>query len=212
MNKYLFLVLVLLVTGCASDKEYAAYIAAQQEANRQAAAEQKPLVRLTAQPGQTITGLQSLEVYTPTSAPVIQQARGNEWASVVNTGLAITGTVVGIHAGGIAAARLADSVGRAGTAGYAHVQAPGAVTTNTMTNSTGVIGSGSYDSTHMPTIVNQPAPLVVTQPPIQVVTQPDPIVITQPPVQVVTQPPPAVVNPQPVQVCVVDAAGVLTCN
>lgn len=201
--KYLLMFVALFLAGCASDKEYGAYIAAQQEANRQAAADQKPLVRLTAQPGQTITGLASLEVYTPTAAPVIQQARPNEWVGVINTGLAVTGTVLGIHAGGIAAGRLADSVGRAGTAGYAHVQAPGSVatTTNTMTGSTGVLGSGSYDATHTPTVVNQPAPVQIPAGSVTVVNQPAPV----------TQPAPIVVTPQPGQICTVDAAGVLTC-
>lgn len=183
MKTALALLAALALTACASDKDYQTYIAAQQHANTQAAADQKPLVRLTAQPGQNITGLASLEVFTPQAAPVIQQARPNEWVGVINTGLAVTGTVLGIHAGGIAAGRLADSVGRAGTAGYQHVQAPGAVTntTNTMTGSTGTLGSGSYDATHTPTVVVQPAPAQIPAGEVVVV---NPVVVD-----------PAVVNP-----------------
>lgn len=189
----LALLAALALTACASDKDYQTYIAAQQQANQQAAADQKPLVRLTAQPGQNITGLASLEVFTPQAAPVIQQARPNEWVGVINTGLAVTGTVLGIHAGGIAAGRLADSVGRAGTAGYAHVQAPGSTTTNTMTSSTGTLGSGSYDATHTPTVVTQPVPSQIPAGEVVVVTQPAPAQI--PAGQIVN--PVVVCNPGP---------------
>ena len=175
---------VAILAGCATSPEYTAYLQAQQDANRQAAEHQKPLVRLTAQPGQQITGLQSLEVYTPTTAPVIQQQRPNEWAAVVGQGIGVIGTIGGIHAGGKAAIGLAGEIRQAGTAGYAHIQAPGAVTT--MTGSTGVLGAGAYaiDSTHAPTVVNQPAPTIVTAPDPVIVPPADPVIV-----------PPTIVNP-----------------
>jgi hypothetical protein len=131
-------ILAITLTGCSTTGDYSTYVAAQAEANRQAFAEQKPLVRLTAQPGQAITGLAGLEVYMPGTAPTIQQARPNEWAGVVGQGLSVVGAVLGIKYAGEAAIGLANSVGNAGTAGYAHVQAPAAnVTTTTTTNTVG---------------------------------------------------------------------------
>lgn len=198
MKNIIAALVALSLFGCASDKEYAAYLTAQSEANRQAAADQKPLVRITAQPGQAITGLQSLEVFTPTSAPIIQQARPSEWAGVAQTALGVTGTVLGIHAGGIAAGRIADSVGRAGATGYQYIQAPGATTTTTSTigdnsganssNSGKIAGATLTDATSTPTVVNATPPVIVTQPA------------------------PVVVQPQPGQVCAIDpATGILTC-
>jgi hypothetical protein len=166
--------LIPFLTACAST-DYNNYLKAQQEANAQAAQNRKPLIEITAQPGQAITGLAGLKVYMPESAPVIQQQRENEWARVVGQGLSVLGTVGGIYYGGKAAAGLASEVRQAGTAGYAHIQAPGAISTvtttttntttntNTMTGSEGVLGSGTYslDSTHTPTVVLQPDPIIV---------------------------------------------------
>lgn len=188
MKTIIALIVAITLTACASDKDYQTYIAAQQQANTQAAADQKPLVRLTAQPGQTITGLASLEVFTPTATPVIQQAQQSGWIGVAQTAVGVTGTVLGIRAAGQAAVGIADSVGRAGTAGYAHIQAPGAVTTNTMTGSTGTLGSGSYDATHTPTVVVQPAPaqipageVVVVNPAVVNPVVVNPVIVTPTP-------------------------------
>lgn len=142
----LMVMFAVLLAGCATDKDYAAYLAAQAAANDKAAADQKPLVRLVAQDGQAITGLHSLEVYTPAAAPVIQQARPNEWVGVVQTAVGVTGTVLGIRAAGHAAVGLADSVGRAGTAGYKYIQAPGATTTST-TTTTSTVDSSNHSTT-----------------------------------------------------------------
>ena len=195
---------MLMLAGCASSGDYKQYVAAQQEANRLATDAQKPLVRLTAQPGQAITGLASLEVYTPTAAPVIQQARPNEWVGVLGQGLGIIGTVASLKVSGDAAIGLADSVGKWSTAGYSSVQAPAAnvstVTTTTSTdasnrsvtttdasnrsvtttdssnravssvgdnsgsnsgNSGRIAGTTMSDATSTPTVVTQPAPVVV---------------------------------------------------
>ena len=170
--------LVALLTGCASG-DYGTYVKAQSDANRLAVDGQKPLVRLTAQPGQPITGLASLEVYAPTTAPVIQQSRPSEWAGVLGQGLSIIGTVAGIKAAGDAAVGLADSVGRAGTAGYPYIQTPAAnistvttdastVTTTSTTSTVGdnsgsnsgnsgrIAGTSMNDATSTPTVVVQP--------------------------------------------------------
>ena len=72
LKRFLLLCTAVLLTACASSPDYNQYIQAQTEANKQAMESQKPLVRLVAQPGMAITGLQSLEVYTPSQAPVIQ--------------------------------------------------------------------------------------------------------------------------------------------
>lgn len=202
--KYILLTLAIFtLAGCATDKDYSAYLAAQTAANTQAAHDQKPLVRIEAQEGQTITGLKSVEVYTPTATPVIQQAQPSQWAGVVNTGMGITGTVLGIRAAGTAAIGLADSVGRAGASGYQYIQAPGAVTTSTYGansgansgNSGNLAGTGSTVTapiaTATPTVVNQPAPVVVLAP--------NPVIVPTTP--------PVVVQP-----CVVAASGVGGCQ
>lgn len=159
----LIITAALALSGCATDGNYREYLAAQADANRQAAAEQKPLVRLTAQPGQSITGLQSLEVYTPTAASVIQQSRPNEWAAVAGQALGVVGTVAGIRAAGQAAVGLADSVGRAGTAGYQYVQAAPTITTTT----------DRHD-------VISPAPVVITPVTPTVPTVITPVVVNPP--------------------------------
>lgn len=177
--KSTIIISALILSACATPG-YDSYLQAQSEANRQALEAQKPLIKITAQPGQQITGLQSLEVYTPQQMPVIQQARPNEWAAVLGQAVGVVGQIGSIYYGGQAAIGIAGEIRQAGTAGYAHIQAPGAVTTttnttttstattNTMSNSNGVLGSGTYqiDQTHVPTIVTpaivQPATPVIT--------------------------------------------------
>lgn len=180
MKKTLALLGLVVLCGCSTDKDYLAYLQAQQEANKQAAAEQKPLVRLTAQPGQQITGLAGLEVYTPTAAPVIQQAAPSQWASVANTALGVVGTVAGITAAGHAAVGIANSVGTAATTGYAHVQAPGAsysygANSGANSGNTGQI-AGTSQATATPTTITQPAPVIVQPATPVTVTQPAPVI------------------------------------
>ncbi len=150
--KYLLFLPISLV-GCAST-DYNAYLAAQSEANRQALEAQKPLIRITAQPGQQITGLASVEVYAPQQAPVIQQAKPNEWASVVGQALGVFGTVGGIVAAGNAAVNLSKSVGNAASVGYQHIQTPQAnvtTSTNSSVNSSYNPISTSTSTTTLPT-------------------------------------------------------------
>ena len=117
----------------------------------------------------------SLEVYIPSQAPVIQQARPSEWAAVAQTDLSTLATLGGIKLGGDAVIGLASQVRQAGTFGYQYVKAPGPSFTNSFNN----------DSTHAPTVVNQPTPTIVTQPAPTIV---DPVIVNQPAPIVVTQP------------------------
>lgn len=173
MKKALTILIPALLAGCAST-DYKQYIAAQEKANEMAIKEQKPLVEITAQPGQSITGL----------------AGPNEWVGVFSQGLGVLGTLGGIHYGGKAAVGLASEVRQAGTAGYPFVQAP------TTLSGTGTIGGGAYsDSTHAPTVATAPDPLVVNQPAPVIVNQPAPTVVTQPAPVIVPATPPTVVNP-----------------
>jgi len=142
---------MLILAGCASPG-YKDYLTAQADANRHALEGQKPLVKLVAQPGQPITGLASLEVYAPQSAPVIQQSRPNEWATVMQTGFSVLGTLGGIKLGGDAAIGLAGEIRQAGTHGYSYIQNP----------------------------LTQPPPVIVTQPAPTVVTAPDPVIVKAP--------------------------------
>lgn len=75
-------------------------------------------------------------MYAPSAAPVIQQAKPNEWTAVASQALSVVGTVGGIVATGKAAVGIAREVRLGSTAGYSHVQTP---TTNTMSNLQGVL-------------------------------------------------------------------------
>lgn len=163
-----FLLLATLVAGCANTEGYRAYLSAQAQASAAALKAQKPLVRITAQPGQPITGLASIEVFGPANLPSIQQERPNEWAAVAQSGIQVLGLVGGVVAAGRAAENLAGSVGKSANHGYDYTQGP-------------VDNSWRIDNTHTPTVVAAPDPVVVTQP-APVVVQP---VVVQP---VVVQP------------------------
>lgn len=189
--KKLFVLLIAasILAGCAStgDKDY---LQAQLAAAKEARADQKPLVKFTAHEGKDITGLASFEVYLPSAAPQLQQARPSEWAGVVGQALGVTGTVLGIRYAGQAAIGLANTVGSSNGVIAGQIQAPGSITTNTLSG-TGTLGSGAYattDTTHAPTVVTQPAPTVVTQP--------APVIVQVPAGQVVD---PVIVNPVIVQ-------------
>ena len=134
------------MTGCAG-ADYQRYLEAQTELIK---AGQKPILIITALPGQQISGLASIEVNAPSSGGAgvanLQPPR-SEWAGVVRdigvtalgaaSGVATTGLIVG----GVKS--LGNNIERGSTAGYEHVQAPGAVSTTTNTVSgTGAIGGG----------------------------------------------------------------------
>ena len=206
MKTLIAVLMGISLTGCATE-DYGRYVAAQSDANRAAIDAQKPLIRITAQPGQAITGLASLEVYTPTAAPVIQQSRPNEWIGVIGQALGILGTVGSLKVSGDAAVGLVDSVGKWTTTGYSSVQAPApniyttttttdasdrsttstATSTSTDTSNRAVTtvgdnsGSNSGNSGRIAGTTmsdSTSTPTVVTQPAPVIVTQPAPVIVT----------------------------------
>jgi hypothetical protein len=190
--RLVIMLLALTLAGCAGSGDYAKYVDAQAQLARE---NQKPLLILEAQDGQPIAGLKRLEVNAPGGNPgsVIAAPR-NEWAGVIQSGLGVLGTVGGVVAGGMAAKGLATAVGNAATAGYSHVQAPGAstVTTTTNTASNGsVAGGGSV------------APVTSTTTATTTTTTTDNHSQTAPP---------TVVQPQPGRVCAPDATGAMVCQ
>jgi hypothetical protein len=161
--KYLAFILALSLAGCASSDGYQRYLQAQSAAIKA----QKPMLRITAEKGQAITGLASIEVYGPGMS--IQQEKDNEWARVVTSGLQVVGIVGGIVAAGNASANLVDSVGGLGISSSV-------INTDNRTVDTHAI-TDSYNATATPTVVTSPAPVVVNQPAPVIVTQPTPIVV-----------------------------------
>ena len=138
--------LAVFATGCASDAAYLSYLEAQRNAQSTAYANQKPLVRITAQEGQAITGLAGIEINLPTEAPRVEQQRPSEWAGVMSQALGVAGVVGGIYASGKAAKDLAGAVGMANTSIASQIQAPGAVTTTTSTTSSTVAETDSRNT------------------------------------------------------------------
>jgi uncharacterized lipoprotein YmbA len=166
--RFFITVFCLLLSACAST-DYESYLTAQQAVIASTQAAQRPLFELEAEPGQPITGLKAVRVFMPAQAPVLQQSRPSEWASVLGNGLQILGVVAGIKYQGEAAANLANAVGSAANHGYQFVQSPQA---NQSIGGNGIFGSGAMsDSTHVPTVVEQPSPIVVEQP-APVIVQP----------------------------------------
>ena len=174
MKTILIALIILALSGCAS-QDYAQYVAAQSEANRIHVDTQKPLVRITAQPGMAITGLAGLEVYMPGAAPVIQQSRPSEWAGVVGQALGVVGAVGGIYAGGKAAEGLLNSASKfiqpsanvstvSNTTGPVTTSTVGANSGANSGNSGRLAGTTMTDATSAPTVVTQPDPVIVTQP------------------------------------------------
>lgn len=144
MKTISLIISIAALAGCASTGDYQAYLAAQQAANE--TQQPRPILLLEGYENQPITGLKRVEVNLPGHAPVIQQARPNEWAAVVGQGLGVIGTIGGIWAGGEAAKGLAGAVGNAAGRGYQYIQAPAAAQPNYIINGTGVIGQGSYST------------------------------------------------------------------
>lgn len=142
------LIIALSLTACASapSNEASFYDAQRAWAERV----QMPLVELTAQPGQDITGLQSLRVYAPPGggqAQVVQQYRAPQHPA---WGIAADALRIGlpIYLGGRAAVDLADTVGRR-------------------------VGEVARDVT----VVEPPAPVIVPGPDPVIVEQPAPIIV-----------------------------------
>lgn len=156
------LVISTMMTGCASTESYGRYLQAQSAAIKS----QKPMLRITAQPGQPITGLASIEVYGPGMS--IQQERPSEWAAVASSGLNVLGVVGGIVAAGQASQDLVNAVGGLGISSSV-------INTDNRTYDTHAI-TNSNNATAKPTVVYQPAPVVITQPQ-PLVVQPQVVVL-----------------------------------
>jgi len=139
----------MLFAGCASTESYNRYLQAQSAAIKS----QKPMLKITATPGQAITGLASIEVYGPGMS--IQQEKDNEWARVATSGLQVVGVVGGIVAAGNASVNLVDAVG-----GLGITSSVSTITTDNRTWDTHAI-TDSYNSTATPTVVTTPAAQIV---------------------------------------------------
>jgi hypothetical protein len=127
----------LLLTGCASDASYIAYLEAQRAAQTTAYQNARPLVKIVAHEGQQITGLAGIEINLPVDTPRVEQQRPSEWAGVASQALGVVGVVGGIYASGKAAKDLAVAVGTANSNIASQIQAPQAnVTTSSVTNET----------------------------------------------------------------------------
>lgn len=138
MNKVLIVLGALSLGACSTlggnkiDADYSAYLAAHQAATsgyKQAV----ELVKIEAMPGQqiTVSGLKGITVSMPAAPMQSAQQRvqqPNEWASVVQSGIGVVGTVMGIRAAGNAAIGLAGAVGSVARTPQANV------TTTTTTN------------------------------------------------------------------------------
>ncbi len=137
--------LAWLIGGCAASPDYNTYVAAQARANADHI--QKPLLILEGHNGQPITGLARVEVNMPTQAPVIQQARENEWARVVGQAIGVVGVVGGVMATGKAMSGVAEAVGQSSSVGYQYIQTPQAnvTTTNTTTSADNHAVTNSYN-------------------------------------------------------------------
>lgn len=140
------LVISTMFTGCASTESYGRYLQAQSAAIKA----QKPMLRITAQPGQAIS-FGTLEVYGPGMS--IQQERPSEWAAVATSGLNVLGVVGGIVAAGQASQDLVNAVGGLGITSSV-------VNTDNRTWDTHAI-TDSYNATAKPTVVTQPAAQIV---------------------------------------------------
>lgn len=174
MKNPLLFVAALLLSGCVTtDEAYRDYLTAQHRATEMTLAQQKPLVELVALPGQQITGLSALRVYTPAVVPAVQQARPNEWVGVIERAIGVGGTVLGLKISTDGSRDLVNAVGAAVGQGYQYV------------NPTPIVAPEVQ--VVRPEVVQTPAPVVVRPE----VVQPD---VIQVPTQVI---PAAPVTPGP---------------
>ncbi len=202
--KLFFLGLVVFLGGCASSGDYAAYAAIHQANAAAQTARYNALARIAEMGDTTakVAAVMSLQaggqgVSTQVAAPVSGGQTALQWASILVPGATQVYAIGQQVKLGMRQSDNSTSLGVStnqafvGMAGK--IQAPAA----TMTlNGTGVLGSGSYDigpnsgansgnsgrlagtsiadNTATPTVVNQPAPIVVRP---EVVTQPAPVIV-----------------------------------
>lgn len=182
MKALAVVLLAMAMAGCAGDGALKAQLAGAQIeiAKSKAQVRAKPVLDAEIP---TANGIMKIVVHSPPSGndDAVLRMPDDPWARVAGQGVEVLGTVLGIREGGRAAIRLTSEVGKAANHGYQYVQSPGAVTTTT-TNTTTTSStdshavdshntvdshdiSGSYnpvDNTGTPTVVYQPAPVVVT--------------------------------------------------
>lgn len=100
--------LALLLAGCATSERREAD---QIEAIRLHYANQRPLVRIEALPGQTITGLASIEINAPSAAPILPPEQPHPVWQTINSLLPFIATIGVANAVGRASIGVANSVG-----------------------------------------------------------------------------------------------------
>lgn len=151
---------LLALSGCGG-KAYQKYLEAQLNLTTAALKNHKPLVKITAEEGQAITGLASIEVYAPQAMPQVQQQRPNEWASTIERVAVGALTLGGTKIAADAAIGLTREVGRAANHGYEYV------------NPTPVIAPD-------PVIVPPADPILVPPPEVVIVPPQPPILVPTP--------------------------------
>ena len=165
--KLVLFVLTLLLTGCASTKEYASYLAAQQAMAVQQAEAAKARYAAIARGMETggdvakAVGMMALTMSQTTMPSVAPPPESDalKWASILvpsatNLGMGYLTYRAGMVnsnnqrdvaiATNAAFASMGASIATAGTAGYPFVQAP---QPNLTLSGTGVLGSGTYTAT-----------------------------------------------------------------
>jgi hypothetical protein len=176
MKRTIFAIMLtmLFMVGCATNKDYAAYLASQEAVAVAQADAQKArytafaeISKNAADPATRIAAVMALAMggqgpqgSTQLAAPPEDSAY--KWAALIMNPLtnimsAYYGYKLGVTSSNNQAATtmasyntfstMGVSIERAGVAGYPYIQAPGTVTTTTNTLSgTGVIGNGSYNA------------------------------------------------------------------
>ena len=164
------LLAALFLTGCSTDSALRAQITGAniELARHKAEAAAKPVLDAIIP---TPSGEMRIVVHAPQGANTGQITMPDDpWARVADRGMGVIGTAAGIYLGGKAAAGLVRAS-----------------------------GEGIADALRV-----QPAPTVVTQPAPVIVPPTDPIVVTQPAPVIVPTPDPVIVDPVVVQPVVIN--------
>jgi hypothetical protein len=161
-------VALLGLGGCANDSALRAQIAGAniELARHKAQTAQLPIMDATIP---TPSGIMHIIVHAPHQGDAQVAMPDDPWARVADRGMGVIGTGLGIYLGGKAAVGLATATG-AGITNALKVQPA-------------------------PTVVTQPAPVIVQPAEPIVVTQPEPIIVPPADPVIVQQPEPTIVNP-----------------
>ena len=179
MKLIITILAALILAGCATTKDVEM---AQAHYAAQAAAAERPMVRIKAQEGRdvVITGMDEMVVYAP-SGPVqgYRQQHHPVW-SILGQTLQVAAP---IYLGGQAAIGLADVVGKR---------------VGDVARDVTVVEQPAPVQQPAPIIVDQPAPIVVEQP--APIFAPDPIIVPPPPYNdpIIIQPPEPIFAPEPI--------------